>query len=121
AEGVFQLIGFKKAFEKCYLLLKSEGYLVLHQTINEMNEINELISKCGFELYHSFFLPSEVWWNDFYKPLEQWIKNLKGGDLSYDMRGSIKSYEKEIQMVKRNPKKFDTGFYIFKKIKKEDV
>ncbi len=66
---------------------------------------------------NSFLLPEETWWTEYYEPLEKSIKNLGERIFSSKELEELKRHRSEIEMVKKNPKEFDCGFYIFQKIK----
>jgi hypothetical protein len=70
----------------------------------------------GFNLVNQFFLPEKCWWTEYYLPLEEKVKFLyKKYKDSKDLE-KLKQYEREIEMVKKDPKEFDCGFYIMQKM-----
>ncbi|MBD3198163.1 MAG: methyltransferase domain-containing protein [Candidatus Lokiarchaeota archaeon] len=116
AEGVFHIIGFAKSFKKCYEILKKGGFLVLNTQITKMQEVQDKINTYGYEFFNKYELPNEVWWNEFYKPLEEEINNLIDKNKSLRKNDQIRRYQEEIKMVKSDPQRFNSAFYIFKKI-----
>ena len=64
-----------------------------------------------------FLLPADAHWVDYYEPLESRIKGLreKHKDNSEALK-MLKQVQDEIDMVKENPSKFRSAFYIMKKI-----
>ncbi len=115
AEGVIHIIGFKRGFKACHKILKKGGFLVLHETIKGIQDYINHLSSFGFILYDWFQLPDNAWWNEFYNPLELRIKELSQMNLNKNLRKEISRYKKEINMVKSNPKNFNTAFYILQK------
>ncbi|MHA1661047.1 MAG: class I SAM-dependent methyltransferase [Promethearchaeota archaeon] len=115
-EGVLHLLDVKKSYAECNRILKKDGYLVMFETINYMDKKLKKIVKFGFELVNHFLLPEEMWWIEYYLPLEEKIKKFKIKYKGSKDLEKLKPFESEIEMVKPNPKEFDCGFYIFQKI-----
>jgi ubiquinone/menaquinone biosynthesis C-methylase UbiE len=116
-EGVLHLLDSKKSLKECGRLLKSSGFLVMNETISWFKNNNFLFPEYGFKLINHFLLPEEVWWTNYYSPLEKRIKEVHWKYKNSKDIEILKQYEREIEMVKKNPKEFDCGFYIMQKIK----
>lgn len=121
AEGVIQFIGFEKALQKWYELLKINGNLVLHDDLGGMENKLEIIPKCGYELIKYIKLPDNAWWIDYYEPLEKRIKEL-GDEYQNDptFLKTVKRFQNEIDNYKANPELFRSIFYILKEVIKID-
>ena len=115
AEGVIHIIGFKKGFKACHKILKKGGLLVLNEVIKGIKDYINQLSSFGFTLYDWFKLPDNAWWTEFYNPLELRIKKLSEMNLNKNLRKQISRYKREINMVKSNPKYFNSAFYILQK------
>ena len=117
AEGVIQFIGFEKALQKWYELLKINGNLVIHDDLGGMENKLKSIPKCGFELIKYIKLPDDAWGVDYFEPLEKRINELsiKYGNNSTFLE-EIKSYQSEINQYKANPELFRSIFYILKEV-----
>jgi len=117
AEGVIQFIGFEKALQKWYELLKINGNLVIHDDLGGMEKKLKSIPKCGFELIKYIKLPDDAWGVDYFEPLEKRINELsiKYGNNSTFLE-EIKSYQNEIDNYKANPELFRSIFYILKEV-----
>ena len=63
-----------------------------------------------------FLLPEEYWWKEYYKILEKRIESLGKREFNSKELEELKRHKREIEMVKKNPREFDCGFYIFQKI-----
>ncbi|MFX1379675.1 MAG: class I SAM-dependent methyltransferase [Promethearchaeota archaeon] len=115
-EGVIHILNIKKALKECNRILKKKGFLVSFETIKWVKNNLEIFPKLGFKLLDKFLLPEKAWWTEFYSPLENKINELrikyKGSKELMELEG----YEKDIVMLKKNPKEFDCGFYIYQKI-----
>jgi ubiquinone/menaquinone biosynthesis C-methylase UbiE len=121
AEGVIQFIGFEKALQKWYELLKINGNLVIHDDLGGMENNLKIIPKCGYELIKNIKLPDNAWWIDYYEPLEKRIKELDDkyqNDPTY--LKTVKPFQNEIDNYKANPELFRSIFYILKEVIKID-
>ncbi|MFX0038931.1 MAG: methyltransferase domain-containing protein [Candidatus Heimdallarchaeota archaeon] len=114
-EGVLHILDLKKSLIECKRLLKPNGYLILGETIKWIKNKFKTFLDFSFKLINQFLLPEKFWWTDYYAPLEKKIKELR---LKYgnaiDLK-ELQKYEREIKMVKKNPREFDCGFYIMQK------
>jgi len=117
AEGSIHIIGFEKGLREWNRLLKTDGFLVVHDEIKNMSNKLEKIPSYGYKLINYFSLPEDAWWIEYYSPLEIRIKELRMKH-SNDPEALkiLKKYQNEIDMVKKNPKDCDSGFYIMKKL-----
>jgi ubiquinone/menaquinone biosynthesis C-methylase UbiE len=114
-EGVLHILNIKKGLEECNRILKSNGFLVIGETITWIKKNLEVFPKFGFKLINKFFLPEESWWREYYLPLEKKIKKLRSQFENSKGLEKLKTYEREINLVKKNPKEFDCAFYLFQK------
>ncbi len=115
-EGVLHILNIKKSLVECNRILKSNGFLVVGEVIKWISNNLKAFSKYGFNLINKFFLPEECWWKEYYLPMEKKIKELRSRFKKSKELEKLKTYESEINMVKKNPKKFDGAFYIFQKV-----
>jgi ubiquinone/menaquinone biosynthesis C-methylase UbiE len=116
AEGVIRIMGFKKSIKEWHRLLKPHGFLVVHDAISMVPNKLKGMPNWGYKLVDYFSLPEDVWWTEFYEPLEIRIKELY---IKYENNSEalqmLKKYQNEIDMVKRNPKEHSSAFYIMQK------
>ena len=115
-EGVLHILNIKKSLVECNRVLKPNGFLVVGEGIKWINNNLEVFPKYGFNLINKFLLPEECWWREYYLPMEKKIKELRSKFKKYKELENLKPYEREINMVKKNPKEFDCAFYIFQKL-----
>ena len=117
AEGSIHIIGFEKGLKEWNRLLKTNGFLVVHDEIKNISNKLKKIARCGYKLINSFSLPEDAWWIEYYRPLEIRIKELS---IKYnnDPRAlkTFKKYQNEIDMIKKNPKDYGSVFYIMQKL-----
>ena len=115
-EGVIHILNIKKCLEECNRILKPNGFLVSFETIKWVSNNLEAFLKHGFKLIDHFLLPEEAWWKEYYSPLEDKIKELRIKYKGYKELKKLEGHEKDIAMLKKNPKEFDCGFYIYQKV-----
>ncbi|MHA2074990.1 MAG: class I SAM-dependent methyltransferase, partial [Candidatus Hodarchaeales archaeon] len=117
-EGSVFVIGFERALLEWSHLLKPDGFLVIHDKINNMTEKLKKIPTCGYRLIHHFTLSRDVWWREYYEPFELRVIELrkKYRDNSRAIQ-SLKKYQNEINMVKKSPQIDSSIFYIMQNIK----
>jgi ubiquinone/menaquinone biosynthesis C-methylase UbiE len=122
AEGSIWIIGFEKGLKEWNRLLKPNGFIVVHDEIKTVTNKLKKIPSCGYKLIDYFSLPEDAWWTEYYKPLEIRIKELH---MKYknnsDALKTLKKYQNEIDMVKRNPKKHSSAFFVMQKSQNLDA
>ena len=114
-EGAVHIVSLKKCLKECTRILKPGGFFVLGETIKWFKSASNVFPKFGFTLVNEFLLPEEYWWTAYYAPLETRIKNLGEREFNAKEREEITRHKREIEMVKKNPKQFDCGHYIYQK------
>ena len=116
AEGSIWIIGLEKGLKEWRRLLKPNGFLVVHDEIKTVLSKLRKIRSCGYKLINHFSLPEDAWWTEYYRPLETRIKELY---MKYKNNPEalkiLKKYQKEIDMVKRNPKEHGSAFFLMQK------
>jgi len=117
AEGSISIIGFEKALKEWNRLLKTNGFLVVHDDTKNMSDKLKKIPDCGYKLINYFSLPEDAWWTEYYRPLESRINELR---IKYkndpEALKILEKYQNEVDMVKKNPKDHGSGFYIMQKL-----
>ena len=117
AEGSISVIGFERGLKEWKRLLKPSGFLVVHtETENVSNKLKKIPS-FGYKLLNQFSLPEDAHWTEYYRPMEIRIKELR---TEYRKNPGVlqmlRRRQNEIDMVKRNPKRFSSAFYIMQKL-----
>jgi len=115
-EGAVHIVNPNKSFKECNRILKNKGFFVLGEGNKWLNNVSNKFPKFGFKLVDKFLLPEEYWWKEYYEILEQRIENLGKREFTSKELEELKRHKREIEMVKKNPREFDCGFYIFQKI-----
>jgi len=117
SEDAIRTIGFETCLKQWVRFLKRNGYLVIHcQTKYVANSLSH-IPKHGYSFKEAVQLPPDVWWTEFYQPLEEKMGTLLHKyATSLDALQLLRQLQSEIIMVKKNPLNFRTAFYIMKKV-----
>ena len=106
----------KKGLQEWERFLKPNGFLVVHDEKGDINEKMEEISNCGYELLDYFELDEDMWWVEYFAPLEELIFETrpKCTDNSKVLK-ELHNSQGEIDMFKKNPKRNSSAFFIMKK------
>jgi ubiquinone/menaquinone biosynthesis C-methylase UbiE len=116
AEGSISVIGFDRGIRDWGRFIKPGGYLVVFDQSKGLTEKLRHITSSGYTLIDQFEVKGEAFWEDYYKPLQKRIDNLR-----IELRGykqaqrALEKEQSEIDMVKRDPSKFDSTFFICQK------
>ena len=116
AEGSISVIGFKRGLKEWRRLLKPNGFLVVHDETGNITEKLERISSCGYDLLQYFTLHEDIWWIEYYAPLEKRINEIRrkrADDPSALV--ALDNDQREIDMFKKNPRRYGSVFFIMKK------
>ncbi|TFF98961.1 MAG: class I SAM-dependent methyltransferase [Promethearchaeota archaeon] len=119
AEGVFHIIGYNKCLQESYRILTQNGFLVIVDTLENLKKNSEKFRKVGFKIYDQINWDENSWWIKYYKPMEAKINELKQKNIDPSLFTHLIEHEHEIDMVKKDPKKFDCAHLILQKINKK--
>lgn len=117
AEGSISVIGFERGLKEWRRLLRPRGFLVVHtETKNVPNKLKKIPS-WGYKLLECLSLPEDAHWIEYYRPLEIRIKELHAKHkYNPETLQVLRKHQNEIDMAKRNPKKFSSAFYVMQKL-----
>ncbi len=115
SEGSISQIGFKRGLKEWRRFLNPRGFLVVHHDMKNMTENLEQISGCGYSLLGHFELSGDVWWNEYYGPLEEHINKIRAKCGDPEALSTLDSEQREIDMVKKNPSQYGSVFFIMEK------
>lgn len=111
AEGLLNVVGFQKGLLRIIELLKQKGFIIIHDEFQNQNEKIEFIKENDCKILDSFVLDEHIWWNNYYKCLEQEISC----NSDKEFLKLFKSDLQEIRMFKRNPSCYKSIYYIIEK------
>jgi ubiquinone/menaquinone biosynthesis C-methylase UbiE len=120
AEGTLTTLGVEKSLKNWNRLLKSEGFLVVHDEIKHFFKHRHKVDKCGYKFIEHFSLPEEAWWKEYYRPLETRLQELfkKYANDSTALK-VLETHQTEVDIVKASPKSFQSVFCIMQKLEKK--
>ena len=116
SEGSIFVIGFERGLNEWRRLLKPNGYMGIHDVMGNIEEKINYITEGGYRLLDHFVLDRNIWWNEYYSPLEREIRKMK--DRRSDVSDIASKFEKElreIEMYKKNPEEFESAFFVIKR------
>ena len=115
AEGSISRIGFENGLREWKRLLKPKGCLVVHHEIKNIKKKLEVIPECGYDLLGYFPLREDVWWNEYYGPLEKRVQELSAKYAEDpEILGVLDRKRNEVEMVKRNPRDYCSVFFVMR-------
>jgi len=116
AEGSIFVFGFRKALEGWRKLLKPNGFVVFHDDATDTKMKLAYIPNCGYSLITYFTLSKEIWWTEYYAPLENKIQKILSS-CQNDLKklANIKKDQQEIEMFKNSPGQYSSAFFIMQK------
>lgn len=116
-EGVIHLVDLKKTLTECNRILRLNGFLVTGEATKWAGRKLKHFPRYGFELIKEIPWEEGCWWNEYYSPLEEKIKNLRNKYNDLNEIKEIQQHLMEIEMVKKDPLQFDCVTYVMQKIK----
>lgn len=116
SEGSISVIGFERGIREWKRFLKPGGFMVIHDEQGIINEKLEQVSNCGYELLGSFTLNEDVWWKEYFAPLEEWIAGSQARHT--DDPRVLEEYRQaqgELDMFRRHPERNSSVYFVLKK------
>ncbi len=117
AEGSIFVIGFEKSIKKWRQFLKPNRFLVIHDENKDKTKKLESITKYGYSLIAQFELPDNLWWREYYTPLEQLIQEFR---YTYpndsELINELNKDKIEIEKCKSNSVVFSSFFVIMQRM-----
>lgn len=136
AEGAIYIIGFEHGLKAWRRLLKSHGFLVVHEMCwlrpDPPAEIHdywmrlyagittvpgniETIERSDYELLGHFTLPEDAWWIEYYGPLEERLKSLRDKYAgNQNALNKIEDEQKEIDMYRKYQQWYGSVFFVMR-------
>ena len=115
-EGAISTVGFEKGLETWHCFLKAVGFMVIHDEIKEYKRKMDIIPQYGYRLIGHLIISGDIWFREYFKPLEQRINELKNiYALKPHILKILQKEEYEIEEFKMNPNDFASIFYIMQR------
>ena len=116
AEGSIFVIGFEQGLKVWRRLLKTGGFIVVHDGIDDLTKKLKQIPRCSYELIGYFTVTEDTWWCEYYCLLEKRIQELR---IKYsddpEAIAVLDKEQREVDMSKRTPKMFGSVFFVMQK------
>jgi ubiquinone/menaquinone biosynthesis C-methylase UbiE len=118
SEGSIYVPGFARGLREWRRYLMPSGFMVIHDERGDVEKKLKLIAGIGYELLDHFILDRDIWWNEYYSPLEKEIRMMEKR-YSAEPGISVKFEEemREIERFKKNPGNFESVFFVLRKIR----
>jgi len=116
AEGSIAIVGFERGLMEWRRLIKPHGLMVVHDELGNLPRKLRLVETSGYMLLGHFIVAAATWWREYYAPLEDRIRELRGR-YAGDPRALavLAAEEREVEMVKRSPERYASVFFVLQK------
>jgi len=111
-EGVLHLLDSSLSLPECRRLLKPDGFLVMHETLEWFDGVREKLSKYGFAFRDQHLLPKNYWWTDYGAPLEERIIEFRKTHGAAAESAELSRHESDVAWMKKAENQLDCGFFI---------
>jgi len=116
SEGSIFVIGFENGIRMWRRFLKPNGFLVIHDENKDKTKKLELITKYGYTSIAQFELSDNLWWLEYYIPLEQLIQEFRNKyPNDSDLSNELNKDQIEIDKCKSNSTVISSFFVIMQK------
>ena len=116
AEGSIYVVGFRRALQEWKRFLAPDGFMALHDERGNVAEKLAQIADGGYELLGHFILDQDVWWKEYFSPLEKLINKAQAGCINNPgVMESISSAREELDMFKNYPQRNCSAFFVMKR------
>jgi len=112
AEGSISFVGFERGITEWRRLLRREGYLVIHDELSNYQAKIRSVEENDYTLEAFFKLTESVWWNEYYRHLDQLLDGIRSSECS----GEVDRIRKELEIFKTKPESVQSAFFVLKKI-----
>ena len=116
SEGSIFIIGFERGLKEWKRFLKPGGFLMIHDERGNVTEKLKQISRCGYDILGYFTLDEDIWWAEYFAPLEKLIGETQAkhaGDPK--VVEELNSARQEIEMFKKNPERNSSVCFVVEK------
>jgi SAM-dependent methyltransferase len=116
SEGSIYAIGFVRGLREWRRLLKPGGFMVVHDEQGNVKEKLEQIPNCGYEVIGYFLLGEDIWWIEYFAPLEKLIaKSRTRYNDDPKILEELRQAQEELDMFKKNPERNSSVYFVMKR------
>jgi ubiquinone/menaquinone biosynthesis C-methylase UbiE len=116
SEGSIWVVGFEKGIREWRRFLKTGGFLIVHDELENITEKQKTISKCGYELIDYFILSEDIWWSQYFRPLDKKLHEIRAKHAcDGDTAAELENDQREIDGFKENVEKYRSVYLIMRK------
>jgi SAM-dependent methyltransferase len=137
SEGSIFVIGFERGLKEWCRFVKPHGYLVVHDMVwlrpHPPREIYDYwkarypgirtvpgnlqrVPACGCDLIGHFTLPDDLWWTEYYAPLERRIREFRQTYAADPAALAVlEGEQRDVDLYKRHQKWYGSAYFILQK------
>jgi ubiquinone/menaquinone biosynthesis C-methylase UbiE len=116
SEGSIYVLGFERGLKEWRRFLRTGGFIVVHDEKGDVEEKQKQISRCGYELINHFILSEDIWWNEYFLPLDKKLHELRAkGICDANTVKEMENDQREIDGCKQNPERNRSVYFIMRK------
>ena len=116
SEGSIYAIGFEKGLREWKRFLKPVSFMVIHDEQGNVDEKLQQISNYGYELIGYFELSKDVWWAEYFAPLEKLIgETRKKYTHNPKILEELHQAQWELDMFRKYPEHNNSVYFVMKK------
>ena len=116
SEGSIYIVGFKRGLREWKRFLKPGGFMIIHDEKGNINEKLKQISDCGYEYIGHFILNENIWWAEYFAPLEKLIAENRTRDHDDPkILEQVRQAQGELDIFKKSPERNNSVYFILTK------
>jgi ubiquinone/menaquinone biosynthesis C-methylase UbiE len=116
SEGSIFVIGFERGIREWKHLLKTNGFMVIHDEKGNVQEKLEQISKCGYKLLGYFILSEDTWRTEYFGPLEKLVAKYQTSYADDPQKlEELNQARRELEMFKNYPERNNSVYFVIQK------
>ena len=116
SEGSIFAIGFKRGLQEWKRFLKPDGFMVIHDEEGNVTQKLEHIAGCGYELLGYFTMNEDIWWAEYFAPLEKLVREIRTRYADDPkVLAEIQNAQREIDMFERYPERNRSVCFVIRK------
>jgi ubiquinone/menaquinone biosynthesis C-methylase UbiE len=116
SEGSIFVVGFQKGLQEWQRFLKPNGFMAIHDEQGNITQKLKQISENGYELLDYFLLDKEIWWTEYFAPLQKLVDEtrIKSADDS-EILAELDNSQREIDIFQNSPERNRSVFFVIKR------